>query len=80
MEFNRECRYDKNNGTQKRWNIIRDEKWYYNGVEIEIVNQLNYLGVVFTSGGSFIQATKPLSGKTLMALCALLSLTKFPLE
>ena len=56
--------------------LSRVEKWYYNGVEIEIVNQFNYLGVVFTPGGSFIQATKTLSGKALRALCALLSITK----
>ena len=43
------------------------EKWYHNSAEIEIVNQLNYLGVVFTPGGSFIQATKTLSGKALRA-------------
>ena len=40
------------------------------------MNQFNYLGVVFTPGGSFIQATKTLSGKALRALCTLLSITK----
>ena len=54
----------------------RVQKWYYNGAEIEIVNLFNYLGVVFTPGGSFIQATKTLSGKALRALCGLLSITK----
>ena len=56
--------------------LSRREKWLYNGAEIEIVNQFNYLGIIFTPGGSFIQATKPLSGKALRALCSLLSITK----
>ena len=56
--------------------LAEDLKWYFNGVEIEIVSQFNYLGVVFTPGGSFIQATKTLSGKALRALCSLLSITK----
>ena len=56
--------------------LSRREKWLYNGAEIEIVNQFNYLGIIFTPGGSFIQATKTLSGKALRALCSLLSITK----
>ena len=56
--------------------LAEDLKWYFNGVEIEIVSQFNYLGVVFTPGGSFIQATKTLSGKALRALCSFLSITK----
>ena len=56
--------------------LSRRERWFYNGVDIEIVNQFNYLGVVFTPGGSFIQAAKTLSGKAIRALCSLLSLTK----
>lgn len=56
--------------------LSRRERWYYNGTEIEVVNQFNYLGVVFTPSGSFIQATKTLSGKALRALCSLLSITK----
>ena len=35
--------------------------------EIEIVNNFNYLGVVLSSGGSFIKATSTLSGKALKA-------------
>lgn len=43
--------------------LSQRERWFYNGAEIEIVNQFNYLGVVFTPGGSFIKASKTLSGK-----------------
>ena len=56
--------------------LSRREKWLYNGADIELVNQFNYLGIIFTPGGSFIQATKTLSDKALRALCSLLSITK----
>ena len=56
--------------------LSRCEKWLYNGAEMEIVNQFNYVCIIFTPGGSFIQATKTLSGKALRALCSLLSITK----
>ena len=56
--------------------LSQRERWFYNGAEIEIVNQFNYLGVVFTPGGSFMKASKTLSGKAIRALCSLLSMTK----
>ena len=56
--------------------LSRLEKWYLKGSEIEIVNQFNYLGVVFTPGEAFIHATKTLSGKAIRAQCSLLSITK----
>jgi len=40
----------------------------YNNCEIEIVNKFNYLGVVFTSGGSFSEAQKTLAGQSLKAI------------
>ena len=43
--------------------LSQHEKWYYNGIELEIVNHFNYLGLVFTPSGPFMQATKTLSGK-----------------
>lgn len=55
--------------------LRQNEKWYYDGIEIEVVNQFNYLGIVFTSGGSFMQATKTLSDKAIRAMCSLLSIT-----
>ena len=56
--------------------LSRREKWVYNVAEIEIVNQFNYLGIIFTPGGSFIHETKTLSGKVLRVLCSLISMTK----
>ena len=61
---------------RKGGRLSNNEQWFYNGVTLEIVNQFNYLGLVFTSGGSFMQATKTLSGKALRAMCSLLSITR----
>ena len=61
---------------RKGGRLSNNEQWFYNGVTLEIVNQFNYLGLVFTSGGSFMQATKTLSGKALGAMCSLLSVTR----
>ncbi len=35
-------------------------RWVYNNNPIEIVNNFNYLGIVVSSSGSFIQATNTL--------------------
>ncbi|MCG8045176.1 MAG: reverse transcriptase family protein [Candidatus Thiodiazotropha taylori] len=43
----------------------------YNGVEIEIVSQFSYLGILFTSGGSFIMTQKILAGQALKAIFTL---------
>jgi len=40
-----------------------NDKWSYNNKEVEIVKSFNYLGVVFTSGGSFALAMKTLARK-----------------
>ena len=56
--------------------LSQRKRWFYNGAEIEIVNQFNYLDVVFTPGWSFMKASKTLSGKAIRALCSLLSITK----
>ena len=61
---------------RKDGRLSYNEHWFYNGIELEIVNQFNYLGLVFTPGGSFMQATKTLSGKALRAMCSLLSITR----
>ena len=52
------------------------ERWYHNGTVIEIVNQFDYLGIVFTPGGTFMKASETLSEKAIRALCSLLSMTK----
>ena len=51
-------------------------KWYYAENELEIVNSFAYLGVVFSSGGSFIPNTKTLSGKALIRMHQLLQLLR----
>jgi hypothetical protein len=56
--------------------LNRQYRWSYAGNEIEIVQNFNYLGIVFSSGGSFMQATNTLSGKGLKAMNMLFSVTK----
>ena len=47
--------------------LSQQERRTYGNEEIEIENNFNYLGVVLSSGGSFIKATITLSGKALKA-------------
>jgi hypothetical protein len=61
---------------RKGGRLDNNSKWFFNNQEIEIVGSFNYLGVVFTSGGSFMQATKTLAGKGLRSLHALMSLVR----
>ena len=61
---------------RKGGNLRQNEKWTYVGENIEIVNNFNYLGIVLSSGGSFVKATNTLVGKALKAMHALLSITK----
>ena len=53
-------------------NLGQNDKWYYAREEVEVVNSFAYLGVVFSSGGSFIPNTKTLSGKSLKTMHQLL--------
>ena len=48
--------------------LANRDHWFYAGQEIEVVNHFTYLGVVFSSGGSFMQNAKTLSGKALRAM------------
>ena len=55
----------------------------YNNQPIEIVSAFNYLGIVLSSWGSFISATKTLAGKGLRAMHCLLETikeTKMPIK
>ena len=61
---------------RKGGTISQDMHWYYAGQEIEIVNSFNYLGVIFSSGGSFIQNAKYLADKALKAMHSLFNITK----
>ena len=43
--------------------LRRDQNFYYNGKEINIVNTFSYLGVVFSRSGSFSDCQKTLTGQ-----------------
>ena len=55
--------------------LARNEIWSYNGQVIETVAAFNYLGIVLSSGGSFIQATKTLADKGIKAMHNLFDIT-----
>ena len=48
-------------GFRKGGNLGQNDKWFYAGEEVEVVNSFAYLGIVFSYGGSFIPSTKTLS-------------------
>ena len=56
--------------------LAHDTRFYFSGQEIEIVNSLNYLGVRFSCGGSFMQNAKFLSEMALKAMHALFQIVK----
>ena len=66
----------KNVVFRKGGNLAQDEIWSYNGQQLEIVSSFNYLGIVLSTGGSFIQATKTLAGKGIKAMHNLFEITK----
>ena len=53
---------------RKRGTVRRDLKFMYAGKEIEIVKKFSYLGVVFTTGGSFHATHEALSGQAPKAI------------
>ena len=58
---------------RKRSGLLPNEKWTYNGHDIQVVNDFNYLGVVFNYTGSFTLNQEHLTGKALKAMNILLS-------
>ena len=54
---------------KKRIRLSNNLKFYYNNLEIESVNKVTYLGIVFSIGGSFSHAQLTLSGQTLKGIC-----------
>ena len=48
--------------------LQRNLKFYYNGDTLDIVNKFTYLGIVFTTGGSFSDAQFTLSGQAQKAI------------
>ena len=61
---------------QKGGRVSQDQEWKYAGDAIEIVSSFNYLGIVLSSGGSYVPATKVLKDKALKAIYSLLNITK----
>jgi len=53
---------------KKRIRLSNNLKFYYNNLEIESVNKVTYLGIVFSIGGSFSHAQLTLSGQTLKGI------------
>ena len=60
---------------RKRGHIKEGESWAYNGEQIEVINDFNYLGVVFNYTDPFVLNQETLAGKGLKALKVLLSNT-----
>ena len=57
---------------RKRGRLKENEKWSYNGNDIEVVDNFNYLGTVLNYTGSFKLNQEHLVGKALKALNTLL--------
>ena len=53
---------------QKRGRLSSNLKFYNTNLEIEIVNKFTYLGIVFSTGGSFSHAQLTLSGQALKGI------------
>ena len=48
--------------------LPRDMNFYYNNIELSVVSTFSYLGIVFTTGGSFPDYHKTLAGQALKAI------------
>ncbi|XP_052260175.1 uncharacterized protein LOC127864540 [Dreissena polymorpha] len=57
---------------RKRGGLKQNEKWAYNGNDIEVVDNFNYLGTVLNYTGSFKSNQEHLIGKALKAMNTLL--------
>ena len=53
---------------RKGGTLSRNMVFYYNGVALDIVKDFKYLGIVFTSGGSFSEAQNTLAGQAQKAI------------
>ena len=61
---------------RKRGGLFDNEKWTYDGVQLDAVNNFNYLGTVFNYTGTFALNQETLVGKGLKALNCLIYNTK----
>ena len=58
---------------RRRGRVFGDEKWYFKGSSIDVVNDFNYLGVIFNYTGSFTLNNQFIYGKGLKAMNILLT-------
>lgn len=61
---------------RKRGNTRQDEQWFYDGRQLDIVSDFNYLGTVLHYNGSFSSNQQTLAGKSLKAMNVLLQQIK----
>ena len=65
---------DRQSTTTYEYNtLLRNERWLYNGVAIEVVDNFNYLGTVISFNGKFLANQEYVVGKSLKALNTLLA-------
>ena len=48
-----------------------NDRWFYKGSQIEVTKHFTYLGMVFSSGGSFSENQKKLAGQAQKAIFSL---------
>ena len=58
---------------RNRGTLLRNERWLYNGVAIEVVDNFNYLGTVISFNSKFLANQEYIVGKSLKALNTLLA-------
>ncbi len=68
METEGKHNKNKNYDLSKRWKDSCKSTFHYNNLELEIVSTFSYLGIVFSSGGSFSKAQTTLSGQAQKAI------------
>ena len=68
------CMTDRQSTTTYEYNtLLRNERWLYNGVAIEVVDNFNYLGTVISFNSKFLANQEYIVGKSLKALNTLLA-------
>ena len=66
---------------RRRGALLCNEIWYYDNVQVDVVNDFNYLGTCFNYAGTFVLNQEILTGKGLKALNELFhNVKKFKLQ
>ena len=53
---------------RKAGRLSQRDRWYYNGQELEVVKSFKYLGLLLTSGGSFMETQRTLANQAMKAV------------